>query len=81
MSPEPLRLSARSGRPPPPCRGIRYILVGGGGYSPPRAEYSVPGRGLPVGWASGILAAGGDLLPPVPAPRRGAWRVAQVVAP
>ena len=73
MSPEALRLSARSGRPPPRLTGapVGSRRGGGGQHSPPRAEYSAPGRAVPLGWASGSPAASRGPLPPVPAPRKG----------
>ena len=62
---------------PPPPTGVP---VRSGRRSPTRAEYSVPGRAVPVGWASSTPAGGGGPPPPVPAPCRGAWLGAPVVA-
>ena len=65
ISPEPLRLSARTGRSPPPAGAPAGSSGGGGGRcSPPRAGCSAPDRAEPVGWACGSPATAGSPPPP-----------------
>ena len=81
INPEPLRLSARTGCPPPPPVGVPAGSHGGGERcSAPKVGYFAPGHTVPVGWESGSPAAGGGPLPSSPAPHKGAWLRA-VVAP
>ena len=71
----------RTPPPPPGAPAGSPCAGGGGGLSPTGAEYFALGRVVPVGWASGNLAAGGNPPPALPAPRRGAWLAAPAAAP